>query len=595
MSHQVLARKWRPREFASLAGQEHVVRALTHALQTGRIHHAYLFTGTRGVGKTSIARILAKALNCETGVGPTPCGQCSACVGIDGGRYPDYIEMDAASNRGVDEMAQLLDAAAYAPVAGRTKVYVIDEVHMLSTHAFNAMLKTLEEPPAHVVFVLATTDAQKVPITVLSRCLQFSLKNMPPATIALRLREVLEAEAIAFEPQALEEIGRAAAGSMRDALSLLDQAIAHGAGQVLAQSVREMVGAADRGEVGGLLDALVAGDGPALLTLADSMVAQGVSPERTLEGLAALVHRIALAQVGAMPNDDAMTQRVVSWAAQIAPEDLQVWWQIVIHGGRDLPWAPDPASGLTMTLLRMLAFRPAEPDTGPLPDRLGSADRASPRMSQAGPGASSSATVAPHLAVPGPRSTPPPAAAVPAAAPPAVVPVTEPPAAVPVTEPPAAVPVTEPPAAVPVTEPPAAVPATVTVKAPEHTRRFDGDWPALARALSVSGIARQCVDRSALVSYDNDTFVLRAPIRAMTEAPLVAKVRDAVSAHFGRPIRVSIVSGEVDGPTVAGIDSAEQAQRLSQAQAEIQADPFVQALIQDFGAQLISGSVQPTL
>ena len=526
MSHQVLARKWRPREFASLAGQEHVVRALTHALQTGRIHHAYLFTGTRGVGKTSIARILAKALNCETGVGPTPCGRCSACVGIDGGRYPDYIEMDAASNRGVDEMAQLLDAAAYAPVAGRTKVYVIDEVHMLSTHAFNAMLKTLEEPPAHVVFVLATTDAQKVPITVLSRCLQFSLKNMPPATIAVRLREILEAEAIAFEPQALEEIGRAAAGSMRDALSLLDQAIAHGAGQVLAQSVREMVGAADRGEVGVLLDALLAGDGPALLTLADSMVAQGVSPERTLEALAALVHRIALAQVGALSNDDAMTQRVVSWAARIAPEDLQVWWQIVIHGGRDLPWAPDPASGLTMTLLRMLAFRPAGPDAGPLPDRLAElpVTASSDRKAEA----ASSLLVS-------------------------------------------------------------------SANSPEPTRRFDGDWPALARALNVSGIARQCVDRSALVSYEDDTFVLRAPIRAMTEAPLVAKVRDAVSAHFGRPIRVSIVSGEVDGPTVAGIDSAEQAQRLSQAQAEIQADPFVQALIQDFGAQLISGSVQPTL
>ena len=587
MSHQVLARKWRPREFASLAGQEHVVRALTHALQTGRIHHAYLFTGTRGVGKTSIARILAKALNCETGVGPTPCGRCSACVGIDGGRYPDYIEMDAASNRGVDEMAQLLDAAAYAPVAGRTKVYVIDEVHMLSTHAFNAMLKTLEEPPAHVVFVLATTDAQKVPITVLSRCLQFSLKNMPPATIAVRLREILDAEAIAFEPQALEEIGRAAAGSMRDALSLLDQAIAHGAGQVLAQSVREMVGAADRGEVGGLLDVLRAGDGPALLTLADSMVAQGVSPERTLEALAALVHRIALAQVGALSNDDAMTQRVVSWATQIAPEDLQVWWQIVIHGGRDLPWAPDPASGLTMTLLRMLAFRPAGPDAGPLPDRLGSGDRASPRTPPAGPVASSSATVAPHLAVPASRSP----AAVPAAAPAAAVPVTAPaPMLVPDRLP--EWPVT---ASSDRKAEPASSRLTSSANSPEPTRRFDGDWPALARALNVSGIARQCVDRSALVSYDDDTFVLRAPIRAMTEAPLVAKVRDAVSAHFGRPIRVSIVSGEVDGPTVAGIDSAEQAQRLSQAQAEIQADPFVQALIQDFGAQLISGSVQPTL
>jgi DNA polymerase-3 subunit gamma/tau len=544
MSHQVLARKWRPREFASLAGQEHVVRALTHALQTGRIHHAYLFTGTRGVGKTSIARILAKALNCEVGVGPTPCGRCSACVGIDSGRFPDYIEMDAASNRGVDEMAQLLDAAVYAPVAGRTKVYVIDEVHMLSTHAFNAMLKTLEEPPAHVVFVLATTDAQKVPITVLSRCLQFSLKNMPPATIAARLREVLAAEGIAFEPEALDEIGRAAAGSMRDALSLLDQAIAHGAGSVVAASVREMVGVADRAEVGALINALVAGEGPALMARAEAMVNQGVAPERTLEALAALVHRIALAQVGAVSPDDAMSARVHAWAAHIAPEDLQVWWQIAIQGGRDLPWAPDPASGLTMTLLRMLAFRPGQP----------AASRLSP---------------------PAPTQTPAPAALEVATA----------------VEGPVAVEV--PVAALDRVPAPATVPAEVA--AIQTSAEFAGDWPALARVLTLSGIARQCVDRSALVSFDHDGFVLRAPIRAMTEAPLVAKIRDALTAHFGRPMRVSILSGDVEGPTVAGIDSAEQAQRLAQAQAVIQADPFVQALIQDFGAQIVPGSVQPTL
>jgi len=548
MSHQVLARKWRPREFASLAGQEHVVRALTHALQTGRIHHAYLFTGTRGVGKTSIARILAKALNCEVGVGPTPCGRCSACVGIDSGRFPDYIEMDAASNRGVDEMAQLLDAAVYAPVAGRTKVYVIDEVHMLSTHAFNAMLKTLEEPPAHVVFVLATTDAQKVPITVLSRCLQFSLKNMPPATIAARLREVLAAEGIAFEPEALDEIGRAAAGSMRDALSLLDQAIAHGAGSVVAASVREMVGVADRAEVGALINALVAGEGPALMARAEAMVNQGVAPERTLEALAALVHRIALAQVGAVSPDDAMSAQVHAWAANIAPEDLQVWWQIAIQGGRDLPWAPDPASGLTMTLLRMLAFRPGQP----------AASRLSP---------------------PAPTQTPAPAALEVATA-------VEGPVAVPVA-------VEVPVAALDRVPAPAPVPAEVA--AIQTSAEFAGDWPALARVLTLSGIARQCVDRSALVSFDHDGFVLRAPIRAMTEAPLVAKIRDALTAHFGRPMRVSILSGDVEGPTVAGIDSAEQAQRLAQAQAVIQADPFVQALIQDFGAQIVPGSVQPTL
>ena len=239
MSHQVLARKWRPRDFGSLVGQEHVVRALTHALDTDRLHHAYLFTGTRGVGKTTVSRILSRALNCETGVTSTPCGLCSACLGIEQGRFPDYVEMDAASNRGVDEMAQVLEQVVYAPVSGRYKVYMIDEVHMLTGHAFNAMLKTLEEPPPHVVFILATTDPKKVPVTVLSRCLQFNLKNLPPQLVSRHLATVLEAEAVAFEPAALAQIGRAAAGSMRDALSLLDQAIAYGGGRVEDAAVRD--------------------------------------------------------------------------------------------------------------------------------------------------------------------------------------------------------------------------------------------------------------------------------------------------------------------------------------------------------------------
>ena len=259
MAHQVLARKWRPRDFSTLVGQDHVVRALSHALDTGRLHHAYLFTGTRGVGKTTLARILAKALNCEQGVGARPCGVCRSCTEIDAGRFPDYLEMDAASNRGVDEMAQVLDAAAYAPVVGRYKVFVIDEVHMLTTHAFNAMLKTLEEPPGHVVFILATTDPQRVPVTVLSRCLQFGLRNMPPETVAGHLAGILQAEGIVHEPAALPLIGRAAEGSMRDALSLLDQAIAFGGGSVEEAAVREMLGVVDAGWVSRLTDALFAG------------------------------------------------------------------------------------------------------------------------------------------------------------------------------------------------------------------------------------------------------------------------------------------------------------------------------------------------
>ena len=360
-----LARKWRPRSFATLVGQDHVVRALTHALSTGRLHHAYLLTGTRGVGKTTIARILAKALNCEVGApgqrqGPEPCGVCRACTEIDAGCFPDYLELDAASNRGVDEMTQLLENAVYAPVAGRYKVYVIDEVHMLSTHAFNAMLKTLEEPPGHVVFVLATTDPQKVPVTVLSRCLQFNLKNVPPALVASHLASVLDAEGVAHEPSALDAIGRAASGSLRDALSLTDQAIAFGAGRVGAAEVAEMLGTVDRGFVSRILDALVAGDALAALAVADDMAARGLSFPQAASELALLLQRVALAQVGAAGDAGLDPERLAHWAAAIAPADLQVWWQIVLHGARDLPLAPDEHAGFTMLLLRLFAFMPDE-------------------------------------------------------------------------------------------------------------------------------------------------------------------------------------------------------------------------------------------
>src|SRR5579864_5418111 len=277
MTYQVLARKWRPKSFASLIGQEHVVRALTHALDGGRLHHAYLFTGTRGVGKTTLSRIFAKALNCETGVTSTPCGVCRACREIDEGRFVDYIEMDAASNRGVDEMAQLLEQAVYAPSNARFKVYMIDEVHMLTNHAFNAMLKTLEEPPEHVKFILATTDPQKIPVTVLSRCLQFNLKQMPRGAIVAHLEKILAAEKVEFDREALSLIARAAAGSMRDALSLVDQAIAHGAGRLAATGVREMLGTVDETYLLRLLEALAGGDGPALASIADEMQARSLS------------------------------------------------------------------------------------------------------------------------------------------------------------------------------------------------------------------------------------------------------------------------------------------------------------------------------
>ncbi|HTH93686.1 MAG TPA: DNA polymerase III subunit gamma/tau, partial [Rhodocyclaceae bacterium] len=359
MSYQVLARKWRPKSFATLVGQEHVVKALTHALTQQRLHHAYLFTGTRGVGKTTIARIMAKALNCETGLTAEPCGVCSSCTEIDGGRFIDYIELDAASNRGVEDMTQLLERATYAPTRGRYKVYVIDEVHQLSGHAFNAMLKTLEEPPEHVKFILATTDPQKIPVTVLSRCLQFNLKQMPQHHIVSHLSNVLTQEGIAFEEPALRQLARAANGSMRDSLSLLDQAIAHGAGEVKEAGVRDMLGTVGDDYLFALLDGLAAFDIHALIGVADQMATRSLSFEAALQELATLFHRIALAQMA----PDALTDpteraRLEKYAAAFDPEFLQLCYQIAIHGRDDLRLAPDEYAGFTMTLMRLVAFRP---------------------------------------------------------------------------------------------------------------------------------------------------------------------------------------------------------------------------------------------
>ena len=360
MSYQVLARKWRPRDFGSLVGQEHVVRALRHALEQKRLHHAYLFTGTRGVGKTTLARILAKCLNCESGITSDPCGKCASCVQIDGGRFPDYMELDAASNRGVDEMTQLLERAAYAPSSGRFKVYVIDEVHQLSGHAFNAMLKTLEEPPEYLKFILATTDPQKVPVTVLSRCLQFNLKQMPPASIVAHLTGVLSQEKIAFEAESLPVIARAAAGSMRDALSLLDQAVAYGGGKVTQATASEMLGAIDRGFLLRLLEAVGTGDASGALAIAGDMQTRSLSFESALSDMASLLVRVALAQSVPDALDDNVPERgrIVSLGTALDPESVQLYYQIALQGRADIALAPDEHSGFVMTLLRMLAFRP---------------------------------------------------------------------------------------------------------------------------------------------------------------------------------------------------------------------------------------------
>lgn len=361
MSYQVLARKWRPRNFSTLVGQEHVVRALTHALSERRLHHAYLFTGTRGVGKTTIARILAKSLNCERGITPTPCGVCSACTEIDSGRFVDLLEVDAATNTKVDEMRQLLENAVYAPTRGRFKVYVIDEVHMLSNSAFNAMLKTLEEPPEHVKFILATTDPQKIPVTVLSRCLQFNLKQMPHVLISEHLANILQSEGIHADSQALGLISRAASGSMRDALSLLDQAIAHGAGKVEESQVRNMLGTVDQDYLFDLLEALQEGNPDALLQIAANIGARSLSFSGALQDLAVLLTRMQIAQCvpSALDEDEPQLERLMALAGDFSPAFVQLAYQIVLAGRQELASAPDEYSGFVMTLLRLHTFRPS--------------------------------------------------------------------------------------------------------------------------------------------------------------------------------------------------------------------------------------------
>lgn len=574
MSHQALARRWRPRDFGSLIGQEPVVKALTHALSSQRLHHAYLLTGTRGVGKTTIARILAKALNCETGVSATPCGQCSACTGIDAGRFVDYIEMDAASNRGVEEMTQVLEQAVYSPSSGRYKVYVIDEVHMLSNHAFNAMLKTLEEPPGHVIFVLATTDPQKVPVTVLSRCLQFNLKNMTPRAIAAHLQDILQREAIACEPGALTHLSIAARGSMRDALSLLDQAIGFGAGAVREPEVREMLGVVDARQAEQILQALIDDRPDELVAIAERAGQANVAVEPLLQDLAALLQRVAVIQAGVRLDDEAY-RAAEPFATTIEREQVQVYYQVALYGARDAGLALDPVSGLTMCLLRMHSFRPdsgsstsdtavarAAPRAVPMAARKpesrpesrqehhneqqdepraesrGQPRPAAERGHRPGPAvAPASATKSGQAAAPGGHSAPNPG----------------------------------------------------TAAKPE----FDGDWPGLARLISVSGFAQQFLQQSELLRYEDFHFAVRVPLKALAEPATVGRVRDALTAHFGRPVRLTAETGSVGGTTAAAQSRREMDARVARAHESIDADPFVRTLIDDFGGRVLPDSVKP--
>ena len=396
MTYLVLARKWRPRSFETLIGQDHVVRALTHALSTQRLHHAWLFTGTRGVGKTTLSRILAKSLNCETGITATPCGHCQACTEIDAGRFVDYVELDAASNRGVDEMTQLLEQAVYAPSSGRFKVYMIDEVHMLTGHAFNAMLKTLEEPPPHVKFILATTDPQKIPVTVLSRCLQFNLKQMTAESIVGHLQSVLDQESIQYETPALRLLAQAAAGSMRDALSLTDQAIAYSAGNLSAEAVQGMLGTIDQQHLVHLLQALAAGSARQVLDVANELASRGLSYSGALADLAVLLSRIAIQQriPGTLEADDPLTADIVQLATVLHPDQTQLFYSVAVHSRSELSLAPDEYAGFVMACLRMLALVP--PGTTPPEDTPPEGADKTPVQKADTPAAQSAATVQPE-------------------------------------------------------------------------------------------------------------------------------------------------------------------------------------------------------
>jgi DNA polymerase III subunit gamma/tau len=599
MSYLVLARKYRPRSFDALVGQEHVVRALANALTQQRLHHAYLFTGTRGVGKTTVSRILAKSLNCTGADGhgtitASPCGVCDACRDIDSGRFVDYIELDAASNRGVDEITQLLDQAVYKPVLGRFKVYMIDEVHMLSNTAFNAMLKTLEEPPEYLKFVLATTDPQKVPPTVLSRCLQFNLRPMAPQTVQEHLVDVLAQEHIAAEPGALRLLARAARGSMRDALSLTDQAIAFGAGALDEAGVRQMLGAVDRGHAVRLVEALAAGDGAAVVAAVDALRALGLSATGTLEEMAALLQQMAVLQAVPDAGDDADPDAasVARLAPLLAADETQLLYSIVIHGRAELGLAPDEYSGLVMVLLRLLAFRP--PSVGSQPK---SPARALPRE-VAREAAREVAPMAQAAVV-----APAPAMRVPLvhAAPAMPVLANEPPAwvdAPPYDDEPLVTMLLAREATAPA--PAASVMPATELPAPLVTTVFGDRWAELVRRLveagSISALVRELAMQAQCVAIDEAATPMRWALRVereMLRAPAHRdKLQAAVAQALGHPVQIDTEAG-VAADSPARRDATERARRQGEAEQIIHDDPLVQALMQQYkSARIVPGSVK---
>ncbi len=595
MSYLVLARKYRPKTFTEMVGQEHVVQALTNALTTQRLHHAYLFTGTRGVGKTTVSRVLAKSLNCQGvdgtgGITANPCGVCQACTDIDAGRFVDYTELDAASNRGVDEVQSLLEQAVYKPVQGRFKVFMIDEVHMLTNTAFNAMLKTLEEPPEYLKFVLATTDPQKVPVTVLSRCLQFNLRPMAPETVLEHLGHVLGQENIASEPQALRLLARAARGSMRDALSLTDQAIAYGGGQLQEAAVRQMLGSADRSHVFRLIEALAHGDGKSVVETSEALRLNGLSAAATLEDMSMVLQRMAVMQavpdMGEGDAADPEAAEIARLAGVMPADETQLLYSISLHGRQELGLAPDEYAALTMVLLRLLAFKPqgsvaasapAEKKTLINPQRERQPETQPVAPVQALPVRDMQPReVAPWEDDPSyydpeggnsPRHDHDSDAAV---------------VAMPVRQ------QAEPSAAFERPTPTTEVPQIVATPEGEFWHKLVMD---MSTAETINALVRELGLQSQLVARDTDTWMLRVERESLNSTMSRERLQTAL-ATAGYPVRLVVEIGRVqDSP--AKRNAAAAAERQAGAEAIILNDPYVQGLMRDYGAKIVPGSIKP--
>ena len=612
MSYQVLARKWRPRLFKDLVGQGHVLKVLINALDSGRLHHAYLFTGTRGVGKTTLARILAKCLNCEAGVSSTPCGECGACVGIDEGRFVDLIEVDAASRAKVDETRELMDNVQYSPTAGRHKVYLIDEVHMFSKHSFNALLKTLEEPPPHVKFLLATTEPKRIPITILSRCLQFNLKHLTAEEIEGQLQTIMEAENVPAEGASAALLAAAADGSMRDALSLLDQAISYGNGRLEEAQMRDMLGAIDSNELRGLLDDIIRRDAEGLFARINKVAEMTPDYDALLAELLSILHDTAVAQ--ALPKTPELAGEIAAgFASRLKKEDVQLYYQIALNGRRDLYMAPDQKMGFEMTLIRMLAFRPlqdaASPASGAGPGAASSREKA-PRPAEAAPPApvsapsSPPATPAPSAAVV--KTAPPTAASAPPAPPPAVeaappAPVSAPPAPPPAVEAAPPAPVSAPPAPPPVVEaaPPPA-PSAPPAPPPAREKRplsalSNDNWPALIDEMALSGLTRELARHCILKDCNGNqvSLSLQPGQRHLLSPVQQEQLQAALRRRFDEGLRVLFEEEEGNAAETPAQKQVRASREEKQAAIKaIEEDPKVKTLQEAFGATIDAASAR---